>query len=48
MNASTTVEDDTLDDAVLVLEVKLNPESSFAFSFLKNQRIVIGKCEFCN
>ena len=48
MGIPTTLEDDTFEEACLVVEFKLNPESSFAFSFLKNQRVIVGKCEFCN
>jgi hypothetical protein len=47
LKANTSIEDETLDECVLVVEFKLNPESSFAFKFLKNQRITVGKCEFC-
>jgi hypothetical protein len=47
INTSQTLEDDTLESAVVVVEVRDVPSSGFAFKFLKNQRIYIGKCEFC-
>lgn len=47
INTPQNLEDDTLENSVVIVEVKDNPETGFAFRFLKNQRIYIGKCEFC-
>ncbi len=33
LNIQTNLEDETLDEAGLVVEYRVNPESSFAFSF---------------
>ena len=44
--AATTLEDDSLEDSVVTVEV-IRGNDSFAFTFKKNQRIIIGKCEFC-
>jgi hypothetical protein len=46
----TNLEDDTMDESSgLVVEYVLNPDQQpFAFQFKKNQRVLIGKCEFCN
>ncbi len=33
INVATNLEDDTFDESGLVIEYKLNPESSFAFAF---------------
>lgn len=46
LGAATNIGDDTLTDASLVVEIADN-NSPFAFKFLKNQRIVIGRCEYC-
>jgi hypothetical protein len=35
-----------MNEGVLIVEVK-DSEKGFAFSYRKNQRIFIGKCEFC-
>ena len=48
IGAATNLEDDTFDEGVLVIEYKLNKASDFAFQFIKDQRVIIGKCEFCN
>lgn len=42
---ASTLEDDTLENSHVIVEV--NDSGSFAFKFTKNQRIYIGKCEFC-
>lgn len=47
-NVLTTLDDETLEEGVLSIEYKLNPESSFAFTFMRNQRVTVAKCEFCN
>ena len=47
ISTSQTLEDETLESAVVVVEVRDNQSQGFAFKFLKNQRIYIGKCEFC-
>mmetsp|Transcript_23219 Transcript_23219/g.17654 ORF Transcript_23219/g.17654 Transcript_23219/m.17654 type:complete len:183 (+) Transcript_23219:518-1066(+) len=48
IGTSTVMEDETFEEAKLVIEFRLNPNSGFAFAFLKNQRVFVGKCEFCN
>jgi hypothetical protein len=45
LSTASTLEDDTLENAHVIVEVK--DGSSFAFKFIKNQRVYIGKCEFC-
>lgn len=47
LGAATTLEDDTLENSVVVVEVRKNG-APFAFTFKKNQRIIIGKCEMCS
>ncbi len=47
ISTSQTLEDDTLESSVVVVEVRDNLNQGFAFKYLKNQRIYIGKCEFC-
>ena len=42
-----SLEDDTLENSHVIVEVRDSAERGFAFKFLKNQRIYIGKCEFC-
>ena len=46
LGAGTTIGDDTLTDSVIVIEVA-HDESPFAFKYVKNQRVIIGKCEYC-
>lgn len=41
------LEDDTLNDAVVIVEFREKDHLKFAFQYRKNQRIFIGKCEFC-
>lgn len=47
MMTASTLEDDTLENSHLIVEIRDLSTGKFAFSFLKNQRIFIGKCEFC-
>ena len=42
---ASTLEDDTLENSHVIVEVK--DSGSFSFKFKKNERIYIGKCEFC-
>ena len=46
LGAATTVSDETLSEAMLVVEVA-DGVSPFAFRFIRNQRVIIGKCEYC-
>ena len=48
LGVNSNLEDDTFEDSGLIIEYKLNPDSSFAFSFQRNQRIYVGKCDNCN
>lgn len=46
-STSSNLEDDLLNEAILVVEYRESEHLSFAFNFRKNQRIYLGKCEFC-
>ena len=46
IGAATTLEDDSLEDSVITVEV-IRGNDPFAFTYKKNQRVFIGKCEFC-
>ena len=44
-----SLEDDILYESCLIVEVNDDPVANrFAFQFVKNQRMYIGKCEFCS
>jgi hypothetical protein len=47
ISTSSVLEDDTMLDGVIVVEFRESVHEKFAFQFRKNQRIYIGKCEFC-
>jgi ubiquitin C-terminal hydrolase len=44
----TNVDDDSLDDGCLIIELITVRNSPFIYTFKKNVRVTIGKCEFCN
>lgn len=47
ISTSSVLEDDTMLDGIIVVEYRDSVHEKFAFQFKKNQRIYIGKCEFC-
>ena len=47
ISTASTLEDDTLENSHVIVEIKDVATGQFAFKFIKNQRIYIGKCEFC-
>jgi len=47
LSTASTLEDDTLENSYIIVELRDTAEKGFAFRFMKNQRIYIGKCEFC-
>eukprot|EP00347_Sterkiella_histriomuscorum_P018454 403345455 len=46
-STSQNLEDDQLDESYVIVEFRDSEHLQFAFQFRKNQRIYIGKCEFC-
>jgi len=46
-STSSVLEDDTLNDSHVIVEFRESEHLKFAFQYRKNQRIFIGKCEFC-
>ena len=48
LGAATNIGDNTLDEAILIVEYVENKNEKFIFSHTKNQRVIIGKCEFCS
>ena len=46
-STSSVLEDDTLNQSFVIVEFRESEQLKFAFQYRKNQRIFIGKCEFC-